>query len=82
MTYVTCTETGEVRLCDPVDRRILSVHEDREVRRDPKDYLARQRKVDMCHLLKKQKAWTALVNHPEAMEKRNGTLVAVAATNL
>ena len=81
-TFVTCMETSCTRLCDPVELRILSAREDRAVRANPAAYLACQRQVDKERNRRQQKAWQALLNHPEAMEKRNGAMAAVAAANL
>jgi len=68
VTYVTCVESGQVRLCDPQELRILSAREDRRIRNNPQGYLESQQKFDEHHRLRRQKAWQALVNHPKAME--------------
>jgi hypothetical protein len=80
VTYVTCLKTGQVRLCCPVNMRILSAREDRQVRKDPARYLEIQKQVDLARNEKLNIAWKALEAHPEAMRRRNASLVTMASS--
>jgi hypothetical protein len=82
VTYANCVRTGRVRLCCPVELRILSAREDRQIRKDMTAYLKLQSEVDASHIERRAKAWNALLNHRRAMEKRNATLVTVASARV
>ena len=80
VTYVTCLKTGRVRLCCPVQMRILSAHEDRQVRKNPAQYLEIQKQVYRARDVKLNNARIALEAHPEAMRRRNASLATVASS--
>ena len=82
VTYVVHLKTGQVRLCDPISLRILSAHEETVHLKDMSVYLEAQNMVDTQRREKQGKAWDALINHPEAMERRYALMGTVAPASL
>ena len=82
VTYVTCVNTGEVRLCHPSELYIFSAREDRKLRADLAPYLKAQQDVACKHAQRYQQAWDILHSEPRAMERRNASMAVVADTGL
>lgn len=82
VTYAVCMKTSQPRLCDPVSLRIYSAREEQDHMKDLGVYSAMQFDVDRVRLLKQNKAWVDLHNHPEAMERRNALMATVAPASI